>query len=73
MLTAEHTVDLSDPQSSIDAARAAIGRLHKDATVLSEALSAHLRTSDGSPEVRAFLARMRLVLDEFRRAADAVG
>jgi hypothetical protein len=62
---------LSNPQSSIGVALLAIGRFHKDATVLSEALSAHLRSGAGSPEVRGFLARMHLLLGEFSRAAAA--
>ena len=58
-----------NPQHSIDAALAAIDKLHKDVSVLSDALAAHLRSGAGDPVVRGFLVRMDLLLGEFKRAA----
>jgi hypothetical protein len=63
--------DNLNPQSSIGATLLAIGRFNADASVVSQALSAHLRTSAGEPDVRAFLSRMHLLLGEFSRAAAA--
>jgi hypothetical protein len=61
--------DLLNPHHSIDAALVAIDRFHKDAASLRTAMSEHLRSGSGSPETRAFLSRISLLIDEFQRAA----
>jgi hypothetical protein len=60
--------DLSNPQSSIGAVLLAIGRLCSDVTVVSDALSAHLRRCASEPELHRFLSRLQLHLGELRHA-----
>lgn len=60
--------ELLNPHHSPGAALLAIGRLNADATVVSDALSAHLRTCAGEPELHRFLLRMQILLGEFRHA-----
>jgi len=60
--------DNLNPQSSIGAALLAIGHLYSDATVVSDALSAHLRRCASEPELHRFLSRLQLHLGELRHA-----
>jgi hypothetical protein len=60
--------ELSNPKSSIGAALIAIGRLYVDATVVSDALSTHLRTCADKPKMHRLLSRMQLHLGELRHA-----
>ncbi len=60
--------DLSDPQSSIGAALVALGRLYTDATIVSDGLSTHLRTTHSDPPLHAALQRLQVWCGDFRHA-----
>lgn len=62
----------SDPNSTPASAMLAIGRIYNDAGMVSAAISNHLRTTAGQPELFSFLQRMQHALGDFRHAVDQV-
>lgn len=62
----------SDPQANPLAAIAALGFLYNDAGKISVALSRHLRTTAGQPELHALLMRMQTILGEFRHSFEQI-
>jgi hypothetical protein len=63
MLTEHTAVDL-DPNHSPGAALLALGRFNVDTSIVSDALSTHLRTTTG--EVHSYLSRLQLAIGELR-------
>lgn len=62
----------ADPTATPLSAIAALGVLYNDAGKVSVALSKHLRTTAGEPDLHAFLMRMQTVLGEFRHSFEQI-
>ena len=69
--TVNHEINL-DPMSTPGAALLAVGKFYNEAGVLSAALTKHMRTSAGEPELFSFLQRLQNVLGEFRVTVEQI-
>ena len=61
-----------DPMATPAAALIAVGRFYNDAGTLSAALSKHMRTTSGEPELFAFLQRLQTVIGDLRAAVEQI-
>jgi len=60
------------PEETIGAALIRIGMLYEDAGVVSRALSKHIRTAAGEPELHTYLHRMQVVLGDMRHQIEHI-
>ena len=69
--TVNHEMN-TDPMATPGAALIAVGKFYNDAGMLSAALTKHMRTTAGEPELFSFLQRLQNVLGDFRHAVEQI-